>query len=208
MDRGQAIARWMHSQVETLEAPPGLKSLPGRLELERLGNGLTVCLLENPQAPVVTSALFYRAGTRDALTLFFPYLAARIDWRQWEWLDKEVPILGRRRRAVVADLVGLTRDVEGRYLKVLIHPELPVFLGHAGLLGDGVEPALGGRSVGLPGLDLRPINFRADGDDRVGFGGDLVAVRRLHRTERIRVRLNACGVEADRAGSRARRGRP
>ncbi|HEY4563506.1 MAG TPA: pitrilysin family protein, partial [Thermoanaerobaculia bacterium] len=55
----------MRSQVETLEAPPGLKSLPGRLELERLGNGLTVCLLENPQAPVVTSALFYRAGTRD-----------------------------------------------------------------------------------------------------------------------------------------------
>lgn len=65
MDRGQAIARWMRSQVETLEAPPGLKSLPGRLELERLGNGMTVCLLENPQAPVVTSALFYRAGTRD-----------------------------------------------------------------------------------------------------------------------------------------------
>ena len=40
------------------------------------------------------------------------------------WLDKEVPILGRRRRSVVADLVGLTRDVEGRYLKVLVHPEL------------------------------------------------------------------------------------
>jgi hypothetical protein len=66
----------------------------------------------------------YRAGTRDALTLFLPHLAARIDWDQWEWLDKEVPILGRRRRSVVADLVGLTRDVEGRYLKVLIHPEL------------------------------------------------------------------------------------
>lgn len=65
MDRGQAVVRWMRSQVETLEAPPGLRSLPGRLELERLGNGLTVCLLENPQAPVVTSALFYRAGTRD-----------------------------------------------------------------------------------------------------------------------------------------------
>jgi hypothetical protein len=66
----------------------------------------------------------YRAGTRDALTLFLPHLAARIDWSQWEWLDKEVPILGRRRRSVVADLVGLTRDVEGRYLKVLVHPEL------------------------------------------------------------------------------------
>src|SRR3954464_13621897 len=65
VDRGQAIARWMRSQIETLEAPPGLKSRPGRLELERLGNGRTVCLLENPHAPVVTSALFYRAGTRD-----------------------------------------------------------------------------------------------------------------------------------------------
>jgi zinc protease len=42
-----------------------LKSLPGRLELERLDNGLTVCLLANAQAPVVTSALFYRAGSRD-----------------------------------------------------------------------------------------------------------------------------------------------
>jgi zinc protease len=65
VDRRQAIARWIRPHVETLEAPPGLKSLPGRLELERLDNGLTVCLLENPQAPVVTSALFYRAGTRD-----------------------------------------------------------------------------------------------------------------------------------------------
>jgi zinc protease len=45
-----------------LEAPP---SLPGTPRLERLDNGLTVCLLENRQAPIVTSALFYRAGTRD-----------------------------------------------------------------------------------------------------------------------------------------------
>ncbi len=45
-----------------LEAPP---SLPGEPRLERLDNGLTVCLLENRQAPIVTSALFYRAGTRD-----------------------------------------------------------------------------------------------------------------------------------------------
>lgn len=45
-----------------LEAPP---ALPGEPRLERLGNGLTVCLLENRQAPIVTSALFYRAGTRD-----------------------------------------------------------------------------------------------------------------------------------------------
>ncbi|MFL6193144.1 MAG: M16 family metallopeptidase [Thermoanaerobaculia bacterium] len=48
-----------------LEAPPGLKSLPGKLQLERLDNGLTVCRLHNPQAPVVTSAVFYRVGTRD-----------------------------------------------------------------------------------------------------------------------------------------------
>jgi len=48
-----------------LEAPPSLKSLPGDIRLERLDNGLTVCLLINRQAPVVTSALFYRAGTRD-----------------------------------------------------------------------------------------------------------------------------------------------
>jgi zinc protease len=56
------------AQVSALEVPPGLKSLkslPGRIRLERLGNGLTVCLLTNRQAPVVTSALFYRAGTRD-----------------------------------------------------------------------------------------------------------------------------------------------
>ena len=45
-----------------LEAPP---SLPGKPRLERLDNGLTVCLLENRQAPIVTSALFYRVGTRD-----------------------------------------------------------------------------------------------------------------------------------------------
>jgi zinc protease len=51
--------------VATLEAPSALKSLPGRLRLERLDNGLTVCLLANAQAPIVTTALFYRAGTRD-----------------------------------------------------------------------------------------------------------------------------------------------
>ncbi len=39
--------------------------LPGTPRLETLGNGLTVCLVENHQAPIVTSALFYRAGTRD-----------------------------------------------------------------------------------------------------------------------------------------------
>jgi zinc protease len=45
---------------------PALASLP-RLDptLHRLPNGLTVALLASDQAPVVTSALFYRAGTRD-----------------------------------------------------------------------------------------------------------------------------------------------
>ena len=49
----------------TAEAPPRLRSLPGRIRVERMGNGLTVALVENRQAPIVTSALFYRAGTRD-----------------------------------------------------------------------------------------------------------------------------------------------
>jgi zinc protease len=55
----------IHSPLNAIEAPPRLRSLPGQLRLERLANGLTVCLLANPQAPVVTSALFYRTGTRD-----------------------------------------------------------------------------------------------------------------------------------------------
>ncbi|HEV2851923.1 MAG TPA: pitrilysin family protein [Thermoanaerobaculia bacterium] len=53
------------SHGTALEAPASLRSLPGRLRIERLDNGLTVCLLANAQAPVVTSALFYRVGTRD-----------------------------------------------------------------------------------------------------------------------------------------------
>ena len=65
MNRQTGRVRWMHPHVEALAAPPELKSLPGRLQLERLDNGLTVCLLANAQAPIVTTALFYRAGTRD-----------------------------------------------------------------------------------------------------------------------------------------------
>ena len=38
---------------------------PPPARIERLANGLTVCLLENRRAPVVTCALFYRAGARD-----------------------------------------------------------------------------------------------------------------------------------------------
>ena len=43
--------------------PPG--RLPGEIALGRLGNGLRVCVLTNRQAPIVTTALWYRAGTRD-----------------------------------------------------------------------------------------------------------------------------------------------
>ncbi len=42
-----------------------LPRLPGNLRIERLTNGLTVGLLANPQAPIVATALAYRAGTRD-----------------------------------------------------------------------------------------------------------------------------------------------
>jgi len=38
---------------------------PPAARIERLDNGLTICLLENRRAPVVTCALFYRAGARD-----------------------------------------------------------------------------------------------------------------------------------------------
>ena len=55
------LARWRET-VGTFEMIP---ALPGHPRVERLDNGLTVCLLENRQAPVVTTALFYRAGTRD-----------------------------------------------------------------------------------------------------------------------------------------------
>jgi hypothetical protein len=95
--------------------------------------------------------LLYRAGARDAVTLFFPQWAARIDWESLQWIDKEVLIQGERPRAVVADLVGLTRDREGRYLKVLIHPEIQmradtemgwrVLQYNAGLLLREADPA-------------------------------------------------------------------
>jgi len=45
-----------------LQRPP---ALAGEIEVSRLANGLELCLVRNPQAPLVTSALFYRAGSRD-----------------------------------------------------------------------------------------------------------------------------------------------
>lgn len=42
-----------------------LAPFPGPITVERLPNGLTVAVLASPQAPIVTSALWYRVGTRD-----------------------------------------------------------------------------------------------------------------------------------------------
>ncbi|HVT61528.1 MAG TPA: pitrilysin family protein [Thermoanaerobaculia bacterium] len=44
---------------------PPTACIPGRRWQRRLANGLEVCVLENRQAPIVTTALIYRAGTRD-----------------------------------------------------------------------------------------------------------------------------------------------
>ena len=56
------MARRALSPVDTRLAVP---KLPGEIEVVRLENGLIVCLQRNPQAPVVTSAIWYRAGARD-----------------------------------------------------------------------------------------------------------------------------------------------
>jgi zinc protease len=47
------------------EAAPALPRLPGELRVERLPSGLTVALLTSPQAPLVSTTLWYRTGTRD-----------------------------------------------------------------------------------------------------------------------------------------------
>ncbi len=54
-------------RISTPSAAPALTvpRLPGVLEVSRLPNGLTVCLQRNPQAPLVTTALWYRVGARD-----------------------------------------------------------------------------------------------------------------------------------------------
>ncbi|MEO8503494.1 MAG: pitrilysin family protein [Acidobacteriota bacterium] len=57
--RGRGLRRF-----RTL-APLAVPRLPGTAEVSRLANGLTVCVLHHPQAPVVTSALWYGVGTRD-----------------------------------------------------------------------------------------------------------------------------------------------
>lgn len=55
----------IRSHGRTAEELAHPAALPGRVRIERLSNGLTVCLIGNRQAPLVTAALFYRAGTRD-----------------------------------------------------------------------------------------------------------------------------------------------
>jgi hypothetical protein len=57
----------------------------------------------------------YRAGARDAMALFLPEIAAPLDWDALRWIDKEVTFPGLNPRSVAADLVGETRDREGRY---------------------------------------------------------------------------------------------
>jgi zinc protease len=51
--------------VAAAVAPGTIPRLPGELTLDRLDNGLTVALVANPQAPLVTVATCYRAGSRD-----------------------------------------------------------------------------------------------------------------------------------------------
>jgi hypothetical protein len=53
------------SAASAAAAFPGGSCLPGVRRFARLANGLTVCVVENHQAPVVTTALSFRAGTRD-----------------------------------------------------------------------------------------------------------------------------------------------
>jgi len=48
--------------TEAAARPP---ALAGEIEVTRIDNGLTICLARNRQAPLVSTALFYRAGCRD-----------------------------------------------------------------------------------------------------------------------------------------------
>ncbi|MDQ2730757.1 MAG: hypothetical protein M3Y56_03785, partial [Armatimonadota bacterium] len=66
----------------------------------------------------------YQAGIADAVRLFHEDLATHVKWATLEWVRTEIPILGEKPRKVITDLVGSAKDAEGRYLKVLVHPEL------------------------------------------------------------------------------------
>jgi len=62
---GLASSGAASAAAAAVAAFPGGSCIPGRRQLSRLANGLTVCVLENRQAPVVTTALCFRAGTRE-----------------------------------------------------------------------------------------------------------------------------------------------
>jgi hypothetical protein len=123
--------------------------------------------------------LLYRAGARDAVTLFFPDLAHRIDWGQLKWVEKEIPILGQSPRSIVADLVGLTRDTEGRNLEILIHPEIQmkaaadmgwrVLQYHAGLLLQQANPSA--RVLTIVFYHCRGTGGIREQNHRLEFGG-------------------------------------
>ena len=49
------------SRLSAVNVPP----LAGRLDVEVLESGLVVCVVDNPQAPIVSTAMCYRAGARD-----------------------------------------------------------------------------------------------------------------------------------------------
>jgi predicted transposase/invertase (TIGR01784 family) len=117
----------------------------------------------------------YRAGTPDALSAFLPELAALLDFRHWHWIDKEILIRSKQSRSITADLVAETRDVDGRYTKVLVHPELQmlpdpemnwrVFKYNAGLMLQEDEPEARVLSVvfyhcaGTGGIQERQVSF-------------------------------------------------
>ncbi len=61
----RSLARRRRLEAAAATSPLAVPRLPGTAHVSTLGNGLTVCRLDNRAAPVVTSALFYRAGTRD-----------------------------------------------------------------------------------------------------------------------------------------------
>jgi zinc protease len=51
--------------LTTKSAPARPPALAGEIEVSKLASGLELCLVRNPQAPLVTSAIFYRVGARD-----------------------------------------------------------------------------------------------------------------------------------------------
>jgi zinc protease len=56
--------RWRDASAGS-SSPQHLSALPGTRQIRQLDNGLRVCVLTNRQAPLVATALCFRAGTRD-----------------------------------------------------------------------------------------------------------------------------------------------